>query len=473
MAFGKAKQLGLENEQLKQQIQQLSQNNDQLKQYSNWAQGRIAQLEQLTSSDAKEHERAISELQQQVASWQKALEEYHAAYKNWGQAISKKQADDAALAKSMDEKKLAISDLDNKIRDKSAQIISLDDDILVQDFGLYKPRFSFQSVEQYKDKLKELREGQKSSIKRMNERSKDSTWTVNGSQSEGRKMVSDISKLLMTAFNGACDDIIRRVKFSNIDASVAAIDKQAAKISKYGRTIGIEIPRDYISLKKNEAYVSYEYAKFKEAEKERMRELREQEREEKKLQKEIADKRKKLEKERKQYKSELASVIDQMKHTDSSKLPALQEKKANLEKELGEISKAVEDIDYREANQRAGFVYVISNIGSFGKDVYKIGMTRRLEPMDRVRELGDASVPFGFDVHAMIFSDDAPGLEAALHREFADRKLNLVNQRREFFRCTLEEIKKAITKNYDKTVEFTDLPDAEQYRVSEKMRKAK
>ncbi len=97
-------------------------------------------------------------------------------------------------------------------------------------------------------------------------------------------------------------------------------------------------------------------------------------------------------------------------------------------------------------------------------------MTRRLNPQDRVDELGDASVPFKFDVHAMIFSEDAPALEAALHRAFEDRKLNLVNQRREFFRVSLDEIKDVVKNNFDKTVEFVDVPDADQYRISLKLR---
>ena len=138
--------------------------------------------------------------------------------------------------------------------------------------------------------------------------------------------------------------------------------------------------------------------------------------------------------------------------------------------QLDKIDKEFKDVDYREANQRAGYVYVISNIGAFGENVYKIGMTRRLDPQDRVDELGDASVPFDFDVHAMIFSDDAPRLEAALHNAFADRKLNFVNQRREFFRVSLDEIKKVVKENYDRSVEFVELAPAEQYRESIKLR---
>lgn len=470
--FGGKKQLEEENNRIIQENAQLKSQISSLVNYQTWAQQRIAQLEQLTSSDVKERESAISNLQQTVAAWQKSLEEYQVAHKNWEQAIALKQEELSNTEKSVEEIRKQIAVLETEIENKKAQIVSFDDEILAQEFGLYKPRFNFTNVEQYKEKLKEIRDGEKQVVKRINEQAKNSKWTVNGSNAQGRKMVSDICRLLMTAFNGACDDIIRRVKFSNIEKSVESIDKQADKISKYGRVIGISIPAEYISLKKSEAYVSYEYAKFKEEEKERLREQREREREEKKLAKEIAEKRKKLEKERRQYQQELTSVYERLKDAEGETKEALEAKKAELEEKLTDNEKAKEDVDYREANQRAGYVYVISNIGSFGDDVFKIGMTRRLDPYERIRELGDASVPFKFDVHAMIFTDDAPGLESALHKEFEDRKLNLVNQRREFFKCSLEEIKSAILKNYDKTVEFTDFPDAEQFRISEKMRNA-
>lgn len=470
--FGGRKQLEEENNRIIQESMQLKSQISSLVNYQTWAQQRIAQLEQLTSSDVKERESAISNLQQTVAAWQKSLEEYQAAHKNWEQAIALKQEELSNTEKSVEEARKQIAALETEAEKKKAQIVSFDDEILAQEFGLYKPRFNFTNVEQYKEKLKEIRDGEKQVVKRINEQAKNSKWTVNGSNAQGRKMVSDICRLLMTAFNGACDDIIRRVKFSNIEKSIESIDKQANKISKYGRVIGISIPREYISLKKSEAYVSYEYAKFKEEEKERLREQREREREEKKLAKEIEEKRKKLEKERKQYQQELTSVYERLEDAEGETKEALEAKKVELEEKLTDNEKAKEDVDYREANQRAGYVYVISNIGSFGDDVFKIGMTRRLDPYERIRELGDASVPFKFDVHAMIFTDDAPGLESALHKEFEDRKLNLVNQRREFFKCSLEEIKSAILKNYDKTVEFTDFPDAEQFRISEKMREA-
>ena len=181
-----------------------------------------------------------------------------------------------------------------------------------------------------------------------------------------------------------------------------------------------------------------------------MREARAAEREAAKLQKELDEQRKKIEKEKNHYEKALADINKQLAADPEN--PDFLEKKSSLEASMVDIEKSLTNIDYREANQRAGYVYIISNIGAFGENVYKIGMTRRLAPQDRIDELGDASVPFNFDVHAMIFSDDAPALEAALHNAFSDKKVNMVNTRREFFYVTLDEIKEVVRNNFDKTV---------------------
>ena len=136
------------------------------------------------------------------------------------------------------------------------------------------------------------------------------------------------------------------------------------------------------------------------------------------------------------------------------------------------MEEQLKTVNYREANQRAGYVYVISNIGSFGEGIYKIGMTRRLEPEERIHELSDASVPFNFDIHAMIFTEDAPALENTLHKAFEDKKVNMINQRREFFNVTLNEIKEVVKNNFDKSVEFIDIAPAEQYRETENLKKS-
>ena len=226
-----------------------------------------------------------------------------------------------------------------------------------------------------------------------------------------------------------------------------------------------------MNLKLEELSLCYEYENKKNEEKEQRRIQREKEREQAKLLKEIEEARKKIQKEQTHYTTQLKFLNDQIEiESNSERLEFLLQKKNDVEKNLIDLDIALKDVDYREANQKAGYVYVISNIGAFGNDVYKIGMTRRLNPQDRIDELGGASVPFKFDIHAMIFSDDAPALEAALHRAFENRKVNMANGRKEFFNLTLDEIKKVINANYDKTVDFIDIPPAQQYRESLKLK---
>ncbi len=134
---------------------------------------------------------------------------------------------------------------------------------------------------------------------------------------------------------------------------------------------------------------------------------------------------------------------------------------------LADVQHAIENVDYRQANIRAGYVYVISNIGAFGPNMVKIGMTRRLEPNDRIRELGDASVPFRFDVHTLFFADDAVTVESKLHRAFADRRVNRLNLRREFFYATTGEVLDVLKSTIGEVVEYTAEPEAEEFRLSQ------
>ena len=278
-----------------------------------------------------------------------------------------------------------------------------------------------------------------------------------------------MKKLFLRAFNSDCEDVISKVKYNNFDMSLKKIRQSANSIEKLGKSMSLQITQKYIDWKEEELTLAFEYQQKKQEEKEAQKAARAEMREAARLQKEIEAQRKKIEKEQTHYQTAYEKLLKQLEEDpDNSDLLA---KKSELENQLNDIDRAIKDIDYREANQRAGYVYIISNIGAFGENVYKIGMTRRLDPQDRVDELGDASVPFNFDVHAMIFSDDAPALETALHKAFEDRKLNMVNTRREFFNVTLDEIKEVVKENFDKTVEFVDVPDAEQFRVSQKMKR--
>lgn len=365
-----------------------------------------------------------------------------------------------------------LNDTMEELRKAKGQLVETNEEVLMQSFGLYTPRYSFMNADEYKARLLEIRAEQKDMVKNKTAVSGNTNWTVNNSESKGRKMVSDMQKLLLRAFNSECDDVIEHVKYNNIEASEKRITSSRDAISKLGSIMDVSVQPKYYRLKIEELHLAFEYAQKKQQEKEEQKEARARMREEAKLAKEIEEERKKLEKEQQHYQNALQHINAQLEAASEADRAAIEEKKAELVAQLNKIDKEFADVDYREANQRAGYVYVISNIGAFGENVYKIGMTRRLDPQDRVDELSDASVPFNFDVHAMIFSNDAPKLEAALHNAFADRKLNFVNQRREFFNVTLDEIKQVVRENYDKSVEFVELAPAEQYRESLKLKAA-
>ena len=350
------------------------------------------------------------------------------------------------------------------------KLIVMNEELLLQDFGLYEPKYDFINSEQYKQRLNLIRQKQKEMIKNKTAVSGNMNWTVNGSLSQGKKMVSDMQKLLLRAFNGECEEITGKVTYANFETSQERITSSYEAISKLGRIMNVAVTYPYYQLKQQELNLAFEYRQKKQQEKEEQRAIKAQMREEAKLQKEIEEARWKIEKEQRHYINALKKVQEQIKKATGKEKADLQVKKQELENQLSDIDKSLKDIDYREANQKAGYVYIISNIGAFGENVYKIGMTRRLDPTERVDELGDASVPFAFDIHAMIFSDNAPALESALHRAFEKRKLNWVNQRREFFNVTLDEIKKVVAANYDKTAEFIETAAAEQYRITIKMK---
>lgn len=367
--------------------------------------------------------------------------------------------------KALYEKK--IEEMNENIKRAQNSLIVAEDAIELETFSLYQPKYDFTNSEEYKVRLNEIREKQKEMIRNKTAATCSQEWTVNGSKSEGKKMTNDIIKLFLRSFNNECDIAVSSVRFNNYDRCSDRITKSFETLNNLGRVNMVSISSRYMVLKIEELRLALEYQQKKQEEKEAIRELRAQQREEARLAKEIEEARKEAEKEKKHYIQALEKVNMQILSCKSDEeRQALLEKKEDLSAHVDDITSKLSDIDYRQQNQRAGYVYVISNIGSFGEGIYKIGMTRRLDPMERVDELGDASVPFTFDVHAMIFSDDAPKLEAALHNAFEKNRVNLINRRREYFKVSLDEIKRVVRENHDKTVEFIDNPRAEQYRES-------
>ncbi len=364
-----------------------------------------------------------------------------------------------------------IRELRQTIKSRQEYMIVVDEEILLQEFGLYKPRYDLQNSTMYKTRMDQVIASQKKMVKEGIAATCGKSWTINNDEKEGQRMIKDYTKLILRAFNNECDASMVKVKFNNIEASEKRIRKAFETLNKLGDRMTITISIDYLNKKLEELYLLYEYELKKNEEKEEQKRIREQMREEAIVMKEIEEMKLKIEKEERHFSKVLVSIDQQIQRakTDSERELLIKEKES-VEEKLAEVMHTKEDVANREQNTRAGYVYVISNIGSFGDNVFKIGVTRRLDPSERIDELGDASVPFRFDTHAMIFSDDAPALENAIHKAFAHRRLNLINLRREFFKVTLEEIEHSIRNNFQKPVEFIRTAEAEQFRESQLVR---
>lgn len=340
------------------------------------------------------------------------------------------------------------------------------------EYGVYEPHFDFNTSDKFKTEIVNVRDKQKSLITREVAIMGGDNISWNGSLSQGQAMVKREKKLIMRAFNGECDSFIATVEWNNVQRMVERIHKSYDAINKVYEKQGININPKYKELKLDELHLTYEYQKKKYEEKEEQREIRERMREEEKVLREIEAAKIKAEKEEIAYQKALDKARKEIASAVGEKQIELLRQISELEARLNETEQNKERALSMAQQTRRGHVYVISNIGSFGENVYKIGMTRRLDPTDRVKELGDASVPFAFDVHALIFSEDAPALENALHKVLDEKRVNLVNLKREFFNVTLAEIEKVVTDNHG-SIEFTKLAEAEQYRETLALRQKK
>lgn len=314
------------------------------------------------------------------------------------------------------------------------QVAVYDERLSFAELGVYEPHFDFNDSTEFKDAITRVREKQKALVSAKDATICPSSWTVDGSTAKGQTMVNRQSKLTLRAFNSECEAAIANVRWNNFNAMYKRIYTAFEQINNANASMNLRINPEYSKLKLEELRLTHEYREKQKAEKEERAEMARAEREEKKLlaEAEAAEKRER----------EYQKLLDKAR----SEVGADQAKIAELEAQLAEAHAATERARAMAEMTKSGYVYIISNIGSFGEDVVKIGLTRRLDPDDRVRELGDASVPFSFDTHAMIYSDEAPALEAALHREFADRRINMTNFRKEFFRVGLDEVEEAVTR---------------------------
>jgi hypothetical protein len=282
--------------------------------------------------------------------------------------------------------------------------------------------------------------------------------TLGDSAVKGKQFAERMAKIMLSAYNAESENAIKSIR--SADCAPAAknkINKSLERATKNGQDVGLRITAAYHKLRLEEVDLAAKHLLAVKLEKELEKERREELREQEKAAKELQAEHDRLAKERQHYLNTLRAVTA---NGDEEAIARMQEK-------IEELDDAIENVDSRAANTRAGHVYIISNVGAFGEGVVKIGMTRRLEPMDRVKELGDASVPFRFDTHALFFAEDAVGVENTLHKHFASKRVNRVNLRREFFYTTPHEVLEALKEHRVEVVEFNADFEAEEYRVSQ------
>lgn len=360
------------------------------------------------------------------------------------------------------QKSQKIDELEKKISSLKSQLIS-EETIQVANSLDYSSFDSYTS-EECKNQLSIIQQEEKMLIKAGD--------AIHIRNTQNKKKINDNSKQILRCFNAECDNIILSTSIKNIDTLRTKLIKSFDTLNKIFEIDGISLSNKILEYKLKELTLIYECEKKHKEEREIQKAIKEQMLEEERVKRELEKRKSEIEKDQKQFNNEVTKLIKYMQKTQNDIEKQLY---ADKIKELEEKIKALEsektDVINREQNAKAGFVYIISNIGSFGDNIYKIGMTRRLEPMDRIKELSSASVPFEFDVHAMIFSDDAPALEYSLHQHFNKYRVNKINSRKEFFNVSIDLIEEYVIKNYNNTVEFTKIPVAKEYRDTQALYK--
>jgi hypothetical protein len=341
----------------------------------------------------------------------------------------------------------------NGIEDAKTYLSLLSD----AELGLFKYENIYESSKEYQLKQKDIIASEKVLLKEIE---KEFSSNLDG------KSHKTLFKLLYRCFNAESDFIFCKLTTKNYESQKNKLSKVFDQLNAFADTFDAKLSIDYYKLKMDEMQVAVEYQYKIEAEREEQRAIKEQMREEAKAQAEAEKAIKDAEKKQKAYEKALEKAKRDLAAASSEAKEALNNQIAQLEAQLKDaLEKGVRAKSMAQQTKQ-GHVYVISNIGSFGENVYKIGMTRRLEPMDRVKELGDASVPFKFDVHAMIYSEDAPALENQLHKAFETRRLNKVNNRKEFFKVSLNDIEQTVSNITDAEIQFTKVAEALEFRQS-------
>lgn len=334
------------------------------------------------------------------------------------------------------------------------ELVVLDDERVLQSVGIYRYHHPLENSPAFKARLDELTIRIAQAVKTGDAIERSNMFTFDNSLAKGRKMTDDLSKLMLRAYNAEADSSIRSLRLGNVVTAKKRLEASRSAIARLGRMMEMRISDSFHALRLEEIELTADWLMMKQEEKEAAREERARLAEERRVEKELADERVRLDKERAHIEKALAT------------LRATGDTDLTLESRLAELDEAIAVNNFRAANIRAGYVYVISNRGAFGENIVKIGLTRRLEPMDRVKELGGASVPFRFDVHALFFSEDAVTLENELHHYFADRAVNQANRRKEFFFASPVDVREVLEAKVGKLLDYTEKAEATEYLQS-------
>lgn len=347
-----------------------------------------------------------------------------------------------------------------KLQEAKKALIETDELAILQEVGIYEYSTLIDTSLEYKEKILEL----EANIKAANKTGGGAItavtgWTVNGSEAQGKKMVNEISKLMLRAYNAEAEDAVRTLKPHKVISAMERMGKIKETIEKLGQTMQIRISADYHAMRVKEIRLNGDFLQKLADEKEAQKVEAQRLKDEAKAQKEFEAEKVRLEKE----KTHQENLLKKAEETGNQEIIA--EAKSKIE----DIEKGIAGVEERSANIRAGYVYVISNIGSFGEEVVKVGLTRRIDYEDRIRELSDASVPFIFDTHAVIFSNDAVSLEKQLHNELESLRVNKVNARKEFFRTTPVFVKEILEKLAgEHLLVYNEIAEAAEFRISSK-----
>ena len=333
-------------------------------------------------------------------------------------------------------------------------VVELNDERVLQDVGIYRYHHPLENAVAYRARLDGVGTRIAELVKTGTAIEKSNMFTFDGSLSKGRSFTNDLARLMLRAYNAEAENVVRTLRVGNLPTAIRRLEASRVAIAKLGKMMEMRISDAFHALRIEEIELTADYLVKKEEEREIARAERERLREERKVEQELAAARERLEKER----AHLVTVIEKLEASGLSD-PDLQAK-------LSSVDNAIAQNDYRAANIRAGYVYVISNRGALGERVVKIGLTRRLEPLDRINELGDASVPFRFDVHAIYFSEDAVKLENELHDHFASRRLNWANNRKEFFFASPSEVRSVLVEKVGNLLEFVEHCESTEYYQS-------